>query len=228
MLLHVPNVLTPTEVERCRNALQAASWQDGKVTAGYQSAKAKHNQQLGENDPLARELGALLRDALGRSATFFAGALPRRIYPPLFNRYEGGESFGFHVDNAIRYDRSVQPAEPVRTDLSATLFLSAPDDYDGGELVIEDSFGAHSVKLPAGDLILYPGTSLHQVRPVTRGARIASFFWIQSLVRSEAQRRTLFDLDVSIQQLTQKLPDAPELVSLTGIYHNLLREWSDV
>lgn len=228
MLLHVANVLPPEQVSHCRNALQSAEWTDGRVTAGHQSAKAKRNRQLAEDAPLARELGALVLDALGSNPTFFAGALPRRIYPPLFNRYEGGESFGFHVDNAVRYDRSRGEAQPLRTDLSATLFLSEPDEYDGGELVIEDSFGTHNVKLPAGDLVLYPGSSLHQVTPVTRGARVAAFFWIQSLVRSDAHRRMLFDLDVSIQQLTQKLPDAPEIVRLTGVYHNLLREWSDV
>jgi PKHD-type hydroxylase len=228
MLLHVAGVLTPAEIERCRSSLRAAAWADGRVTAGHQSAKAKHNRQLAEDDPGARELGTLVLDALARNPTFFAGALPRRIYPPLFNCYEGGESFGFHVDNAVRYDRSRGEAQPLRTDLSATLFLSEPGEYDGGELVIEDSFGTHEVKLPAGDLVLYPGSSLHQVTPVTRGARIASFFWIQSLVRSDAQRRILFDLDVSIQQLTRKLPEASELVRLTGVYHNLLREWSDV
>lgn len=228
MLLHIANVLDSEQVNRCRNALKSAEWVDGRVTAGPQSAKAKNNRQLAEEAPLARELGALVLDALGRNPTFFAGALPRHVYPPLFNRYEGGESFGFHVDNAVRYDRSRGKALPLRTDLSATLFLSEPDEYDGGELEIEDSFGAHEVKLPAGDLVLYPGSSLHQVTPVTRGARIAAFFWVQSLVRSDAQRRMLFDLDVSIQQLAQKLPDEPEIVRLTGVYHNLLREWSDV
>ena len=228
MLLHVPAVLTPEDVREMRARLDVAEWVDGRVTAGRQSAQAKDNVQLAENDPVARELGARVLDALAHSPTFFAGALPRRIYPPLFNRYEGGQSFGFHVDNAVRYDRSRQPAEAVRTDLSATLFLSAPEDYDGGELEIEDTFGTHRVRLPAGDLVLYPGTSLHRVLPVTRGARVAAFFWIQSLVRSETQRRILFELDVSIQQLTQKLPGAPELVQLTGVYHNLLREWSDV
>lgn len=227
MLLHVPNILTLAQIEQQRSALASAMWADGRVTAGYQSARAKHNRQLAEDDPLARELGALVLEALGRNATFFAGALPRQIYPPLFNRYEGGESFGLHVDNAVRYDRSRGAARAVRTDLSATLFLSAPDDYDGGELIIEDSFGTHNVKLPAGDLVLYPGSSLHQVTPVTRGARTVAFFWIQSLVRSDAQRRLLFDLDVTIQQLAQKLPDAPELIKLTGVYHNLLREWAD-
>lgn len=228
MLLHVANVLSQEQVRHCRAALQSAQWADGRVTAGYQSTKAKHNRQVVEGDPLASELGTLVLDALGRNPTFFAGALPRRVYPPLFNSYEGGESFGWHVDNAVRYDRSRGDAQPVRTDLSATLFLSEPDSYDGGELDIEDTYGTHSVKLPAGDLVLYPGSSLHQVRPVTRGARIASFFWIQSLVRSDMQRRLLFDLDVAIQQLTQKLPDALELVQLTAVYHNLLREWSDV
>jgi len=228
MLLHVANVLDADEVARCRAALDAAEWRDGRITAGHQSGRAKHNRQLAEADPVARELGALVLHALDRSPTFFAGALPRRVFPPLFNRYEGGEAFGSHIDNAVRYDRSGGDVQPLRTDLSATLFLSAPEEYDGGELVVEDTFGAHSVKLPAGDLVLYPGSSVHEVRPVTRGARVAAFFWIQSLVRSDAQRRLLFDLDVSIQQLTQKLPDAPELVRLTGVYHNLLREWSNV
>lgn len=228
MLLHVANVLGAAELERCRGWLMGADWRDGRATAGYQSARAKQNRQLAEDDPVAKQLGAVILDALSHNATFFAGALPRRIFPPLFNRYEGGESFGTHVDNAVRYDRSTEPPQPLRTDLSATLFLSAPDDYDGGELVIDDTFGAHAVKLPAGDLVLYPGSSLHEVQPVTRGVRLAAFFWIQSLVRSDAQRRMLFDLDVSIQALTQRVPDAAELVRLTGVYHNLLREWSDV
>ena len=228
MLLHVDNVLDAPTLEQCRGWLIGADWRDGHATAGHQSARAKQNRQLAEDDPVAKQLGRVIIDALSRSATFFAGALPRRIFPPLFNRYEGGDSFGMHVDNAVRYDRSVEPAEPIRTDLSATLFLSAPEDYDGGELVIEDTFGAHAVKLPAGDLVLYPASSLHEVRPVTRGARVAAFFWIQSLVRSDAQRRILFDLDVSIQALTARVPEAPELVRLTGVYHNLLREWSDV
>jgi PKHD-type hydroxylase len=227
MLLHVANVLTAEQVAQCRGWLASADWRDGRATAGYQSARAKNNHQLAEDDPIARQLGGVIVTALSRNPTFFSGALPRRIFPPLFNRYEGGESFDTHVDNAIRYDHAANPPQPVRTDLSATLFLSAPEDYDGGELVIEDTFGAHSVKLPAGDLALYPGSSLHKVQTVTRGARVAAFFWIQSLVRSDSQRRLLFDLDVSIQELTQRVPDAPELVRLTGVYHNLLREWSD-
>jgi len=228
VLLHVAKVLDEAQVAHCRERLACADWSDGRATAGYQSAQAKNNRQLPLDSPLARELGALVLEALGTHAVFFSGALPRRIHPPLFNRYEGGESFGVHVDNAIRYDRSVQPAEPLRSDLSATLFLCDPDSYDGGELVVEDTYGTHRVKLAAGDLVLYPGSSLHEVRPVTRGVRLAAFFWVQSFVRSPSQRRTLFELDVAIQRMTAKLPRAPELVQLTGIYHNLLREWSDV
>jgi PKHD-type hydroxylase len=227
MLLHVSQVLDAERVREFRAALAAAAWSDGRATAGHQSARAKDNRQLAETDSLARDLGARIVDALWKMPEFIAGALPRRIFSPLFNRYEGGQSFGFHVDNAIRYDRA-RGGEPLRTDLSATLFLSEPDDYDGGALIVEDTFGTHAVKLAAGDLVLYPGSSVHRVEPVTRGARIAAFFWIQSLVRSDAQRRTLFELDVAIQQLTQRIPDAPELVRLTGVYHNLLREWSDV
>lgn len=228
MLVHVPEVLDANELAYCRERLASAEWKDGKTTAGYQSAQVKNNGQLAEDDAVAVELGALILNALARNMTFFAAALPRTIYPPLFNRYSGGEHFGMHIDNAIRYDRRQQPALPIRTDLSATLFFADPDEYDGGELVVEDTYGTHSVKLPAGDLVLYPGSSLHKVTPVTRGARIASFFWLQSLVRSDAQRRQLFELDVAIQSLTARVPAAPELVSLTGIYHNLLRAWSDV
>jgi len=227
MLIHVPEVLAKSDVAALRARLDVADWKDGRITAGYQSGQVKRNAQLADDDPLARELGDFIVAALGRNATFFASALPRRIFPPLFNRYAGGQTFGQHVDNAIRYDRSGAEAQPLRTDLSATLFLAEPDEYDGGELVIEDAYGTHSVKLPAGDLALYPATSLHEVRPVTRGARVASFFWIQSFVRSPTQRRLLLDLDVSIQSLTARTPDAPELVRLTGIYHNLLREWAD-
>ncbi|HEY5851325.1 MAG TPA: Fe2+-dependent dioxygenase [Lysobacter sp.] len=227
MLLQVPQVLTADQVAHCRTRLAQAGWADGRITAGYQSAQAKDNAQLPENDPVARELGALVLEALARNSTFFSAALPQRIYPPLFNRYGGGQSFGFHVDNAVRYDRSSGGAEAIRTDLSATLFLSAPEDYDGGELVIEDTYGVQRVKLQAGDLVLYPGTSLHKVTPVTRGERIASFFWIQSLLREDAQRRLMFDLDVSIRRLTQDVPDHPALVQLTGVYHNLLRRWAE-
>ena len=227
MLLHIPDILSADQVAHFLARLDAAPWADGRVTAGYQSSKAKDNAQLPEDSAEARELGALVLDALARNSTFFSAALPRRIYPPLFNRYAGGQSFGFHVDNAVRYDRSRGGADPIRTDLSATLFLSAPEDYDGGELIIEDTYGTQQVKLPAGHLVLYPGTSLHRVTPVTRGARVASFFWIQSLLREDAQRRLMFDLDVSIRTLARDMPEHPSLVQLTGAYHNLLRRWAE-
>ena len=227
MLLQIPDVLTADQVAQFRARLDVAPWCDGRVTAGHQSSKAKDNAQLPEDSAEARELGALVLDALARNSTFVSAALPRRIDPPLFNRYAGGQSFGFHVDNAVRYDRSRGGADPIRTDLSATLFLSAPEDYDGGELIIEDTYGTQQVKLPAGHLVLYPGTSLHRVTPVTRGARVASFFWIQSLLREDAQRRLMFDLDVSIRTLTRDMPEHPSLVQLTGVYHNLLRRWAE-
>ncbi len=227
MLLHIPDILSADQVAHVRARLDGAPWADGRVTAGYQSSKAKDNAQLPEDSMEARDLGALVLEALARNSTFFSAALPRRIYPPLFNRYAGGQSFGFHVDNAVRYDRSRGGADPIRTDLSATLFLSAPDEYDGGELVIEDTYGTQQIKLPAGHLVLYPGTSLHRVTPVTRGARIASFFWIQSMLREDAQRRLMFDLDISIRTLTRDMPEHPSLVQLTGVYHNLLRRWSE-
>ncbi|MGH8032417.1 MAG: Fe2+-dependent dioxygenase [Luteimonas sp.] len=228
MLLPIPQVLTAEQVAHCRARLADADWADGRITAGHQSAKAKDNAQLPETSPLARELGTVVLEALSRNSTFFSAALPKRIYPPLFNRYAGGQSFGTHLDNAIRYDRSGGRAEAVRTDLSATLFLSAPADYDGGELVIEDTYGTQRIKLAAGDLLLYPGTSLHQVLPVTRGERLAAFFWIQSMLREDAQRQLMFDLDVSIRRLTQALPEHPALVQLSGVYHNLLRRWAEI
>ncbi|WP_311239279.1 MULTISPECIES: Fe2+-dependent dioxygenase [unclassified Xanthomonas] len=228
MLLPIPDVLTPVQLSELRARLDAADWADGRITAGHQSAQAKDNAQLPEDSAAAREASALVLEALSRSSTFFSAVLPRRIYPPLFNRYSGGQSFGYHVDNAVRYDRSRGGAEPIRTDVSCTLFLSDPDSYDGGELVIEDTFGTQSVKLPAGHLVIYPGTSLHKVMPVTRGTRVASFFWIQSMLREDAQRRLLFELDVSIRRLTQDTPGHPSLIQLTGVYHNLLRQWADV
>ncbi|HET6545264.1 MAG TPA: Fe2+-dependent dioxygenase [Rhodanobacteraceae bacterium] len=227
MLLHVPGVLEAAEVERFCRRLQTARWGDGRITAGYQSAAVKQNLQALADDAVVAELGRELVARLERHPTFFAGALPRRIFPPLFNCYRENQAFGTHIDNAVRYDRGGAEAVPVRTDLAATLFLAAPADYDGGELVIEDSFGEHAVKLPAGDLVLYPASSLHRVTPVTCGARIAAFFWIQSLVRDDARRRVLFDLDVAIQSLTRRVPDAPELIRLTGVYHNLLRQWAE-
>ena len=227
MLLQIPDVLTPQQVAQARTLLQEATWTDGRVTAGYQSAKAKDNQQLPEDSPAARQLGAMVLEALSRNSTFFSAALPRRIYPPLFNRYAEGQTFGFHVDNAVRFDRSKEATELVRTDVSATLFLASPDEYDGGELIIEDTYGTQSVKLPAGHLVLYPSTSLHKVTPVTRGTRLASFMWIQSMVRDDGQRRLMFDLDVSIRRLTVDVPEHAALVQLTGVYHNLLRQWAE-
>jgi PKHD-type hydroxylase len=226
VLVEIPDILTADEVARARQALAAADWVDGRVTAGHQSTRVKQNQQLPEDSPAARELGELIVRALQQNALFVAAALPLRVFPPLFNRYEGGGSFGNHVDNAIRQ----VPGTPLRlrTDLSATLFLTDPADYDGGELLIDDTYGVHSVKLPAGHLVLYPSTSLHRVTPVTRGARVSSFFWIQSLVRQDAHRTLLFDLDTAIQRLNQDLPDHPSAVQLTGVYHNLLRQWAEL
>ena len=225
MMLHVPQVLDAEQVGQCRRLLQQAKWVDGKVTAGFQSAMAKNNLQLPEDAPEARQIGELILQALSRHPLFVSAALPNKIFPPLFNCYQGGQSFGVHVDNAIRQVKAT--GDFVRTDLSATLFFCEPHEYDGGELVVEDTYGTHSVKLPAGDLILYPASSLHRVTPVTRGARVSSFFWIQSLVREDSQRTLLFDLDTSIQQLNQELgADHPSSVRLTGVYHNLLRQWA--
>jgi PKHD-type hydroxylase len=226
MLLHVPNVLTPEQVASGRQLLESATWVDGKVTAGAQSARAKQNLQLPEDSPQARQLGDVILAALQRNALFMSAALPLKVFPPLFNQYAGGHSFGSHVDNAIRQ----VPGTPhrVRTDLSATLFFVDPDAYEGGELVVQDTYGAHSVKLPAGHLILYPSTSLHHVRPVTSGARLASFFWIQSLVRDDWRRTMLFDMDTAIQRLARDVPDHPSTVQMTGVYHNLLRQWSEL
>lgn len=225
MMLHIPNVLTPEHVNECRRLLQNAPWADGKKTAGFQSAMAKNNLQLPEDCAEARHIGALILHALEQNPLFIAAALPEKIFPPLFNCYQGGQSFGVHVDNAIRQRRDT--GAWIRTDLSVTLFFTHPDEYDGGELVVEDTYGAHSVKLPAGDLILYPSSSLHHVTPVTRGTRICSFFWLQSMVRDDGQRSMLFDLDTSIQQVNQSLgADHPSSVQLTGVYHNLLRRWA--
>jgi PKHD-type hydroxylase len=225
MLLPVPEVLSADQVARFRARLDAAPWVDGNVTSGHQSAQAKYNEQVKEDSVEARELGEAVLAALGRSQLFFSAALPKQVFPPLFNRYRQGMTFGSHVDSAIRTHAASRTR--IRTDLSATLFLSAPEDYDGGELVVEDTYGTHQVKLPAGHMILYPATSLHKVNPITRGARIASFFWIQSMVRDDAQRTLLFDLDMSIVRLTRDRPDDPALVSLVGVYHNLLRMWTE-
>jgi PKHD-type hydroxylase len=225
MLLAIPDVLNAAQVAQSREILASAEWVDGKVTAGHQSARAKDNQQLAEGSPAARQIGEMILNALGQNALFISAALPRHVFPPLFNRYQGGQSFGTHVDNAIRQVPGT--GHRIRTDLSATLFLAQPDEYDGGELVVEDTYGTHSVKLPAGGMVLYPSTSLHHVRPVTRGARIASFFWIQSMVKDDAERTLLFDLDLAIQRVNHDLPEHPTAVQLTGIYHNLVRRWAE-
>lgn len=226
MLLQIPDVLNAEQVSQARQILDRAAWVDGKVTAGHQSARAKDNQQLPEDGPEARELGQMVLSALQRHPLFITAALPLQVFPPLFNRYQGGQSFGTHVDNAIRQ----VPGTPhrIRTDLSATLFFSGPDEYEGGELMVEDNYGVHSVKLPAGHLVLYPSTSLHHVRPVTRGARICSFFWIQSMIRDDGERTLLFDLDAAIQSVDRDLPGHPAAVQLTGIYHNLIRRWAEM
>src|SRR5690349_8475901 len=197
MLLTIPNVLTPEQVREARQKLEAAEWIDGRVTAGHQSSKAKDNMQISENHPVAREVGDMILAALGKNPLFLSAALPLKVFPPLFNRYSGGQSFGTHVDNAIR--QVTGTPHRIRTDISATLFFAGPEEYDGGELCVEDTYGTHSVKLPAGHMILYPSTSLHHVRPITRGARLASFFWIQSMVRDDSERTLLFDLDTAIQ-----------------------------
>jgi PKHD-type hydroxylase len=226
MLLHIDSVLTPEEAATYRSALERADWVDGRVTAGYQSARTKHNMQMPEDHPLSRELSGRIVAAIERSPLFMGAALPHRVFPPLFNRYEGGQSFGTHVDNAVRQISAT--GDRIRTDLSATLFLTSPEDYDGGELMIEDTYGTQSVKLPAGHMVLYPATSLHHVRPVTRGTRISSFFWIQSMIRSDAQRTILFDLDMAVQRLAAESPEHPSAVQLTGIYHNLIRMWAEI
>jgi PKHD-type hydroxylase len=226
MLLQIPEVLSAEQVDGCRKVLEEADWVDGRVTAGHQSARTKDNLQLPEDHEHAKKLQNTILYALENNPLFMSAALPLKVFPPLFNRYQNGQSFGNHVDNAIRQVKDTP--HRVRTDLSATLFFTNPDEYDGGELVVEDTYGVHSVKLPAGHVILYPASSLHHVRPVTRGARLASFFWIQSMVRDDGERTILFDLDVAIQRLTADVPDHPSIVELTSLYHNLLRRWADV
>jgi PKHD-type hydroxylase len=226
VLLEIPGVLSVEQVTTARQMLDVAAWVDGRVTAGHQSARAKDNMQLPEDHPTSRQLGDMILGALQRNSLFISAALPLRVFPPLFNRYQGGQSFGNHVDNAIR--QVPGGGMRIRTDLSATLFLADPGEYDGGELMVEDTYGVHSVKLPAGHLVLYPSTSLHNVRPVTRGARISSFFWIQSMVRDDGERTLLFDLDSAIQRVASESPDSPAPVQLTAVYHNLLRRWADM
>ena len=226
MLIAIPDVLDAAALARVRGLIDAGEWVDGNVTSGPQSALAKRNRQLPEDSDAAREAGGLVLDALGRSPLFVAAALPLKVFPPLFNRYEGGDDFGLHVDNAIRIRRGTDFR--IRSDLSATLFMEEPDAYDGGELVIEDQFGPQVVKLPAGHLILYPASSLHRVTPVTRGVRTASFFWLQSMVRDDGERRTLFELDRAVQAVAADRGQGDAaVVQLTGVYHNLLRRWAD-
>jgi PKHD-type hydroxylase len=226
MLITVPDVLTASELAQARAALDAAQWIDGKVTAGYQAQTVKENLQLPEGHPVAVKLGEVVLAALARSPLFMSAALPLRVFPPMFNRYTGGGRFGTHVDTAIR--ATATTGQRIRTDISATLFFSAPEEYDGGELLVEDTYGTHSVKLPAGHMVLYPATSLHRVEPVTRGARVASFFWIQSMIRSDGDRTQLYDLDTAIQRLAKDHPGHQSGVQLTGVYHNLLRRWAEM
>jgi PKHD-type hydroxylase len=224
MMVHIPKVLTAEQVARCRSVMEKAAWVDGRVTAGHQSAQVKKNLQLPEGTAEAHELGTMVLEALARSNLFMSAVLPKQVFPPLFNRYDAGMTFGSHVDNAIRAGAGVR----IRTDVSTTLFISSPDDYDGGELVVEDTYGTHSVKLPAGDMIVYPATSLHHVTPITRGSRIASFFWTQSMIRDESKRSLLFDMDMAIIKLGRDHPEHPSVVELTSVYHNLLRQWAEV
>lgn len=226
MLIAIPDVLDGEGVARLRGLIDVAEWVDGNATSGPQSALVKRNAQLPEGSPAAREAGGMVLDALARSPLFIAAALPLKVFPPLFNRYAGGDAFGLHVDNAIRIQRGSDFR--IRSDLSATLFLSDPDSYDGGELVIEEQFGEQRVKLPAGHMVVYPASSLHRVTPVTRGTRVASFFWIQSMVRDDGARRILFELDQSVQDIAGRDgQDDPTTIRLTGVYHNLLRRWAE-
>ena len=229
MLICVPEVLSKDDVADFRHIMDASDWEDGRSTAGAQSAMVKRNEQLPPDSEVARTLGNRVLSALTASPSFISAAIPLQIFPPLFNRYvaSGGHHFGLHVDNAVRGDRLT--GLRIRTDLSVTLFLSEPDEYDGGELVVEDLYGSHEIKLAAGDLVLYPASSLHLVTPVTRGMRVASFFWLQSMVRDAHARSLIFDLDTSIQALVERFGrDDPETVKLTGIYHNLIRYWAEV
>lgn len=226
MMLHVPDVLSRDEVKQIRQKLEQADWIDGTATVGEQGARVKNNRQLSESSPVGIALGKIILQAIARSPLFFSAALPQRTVPPLFNSYAGGEHYGLHVDGAIRGMPTTQLS--LRTDISSTLFLSDPDEYGGGELVVVDTYGTHEVKLPAGDLILYPATSLHRVEPVTRGVRVCSFFWTQSMIRDDWRRNMLFELDQNISSLRARLGDCEEVVALTGHYHNLLRQWADV
>ena len=224
MLLHIPDILDREQVARLRRALDAADWTDGRETVGAQGAEVKRNRQLPDASPLRQELGRIVLAALAKNPLYHAATLPLRTLPPRFNRYEGGGEYGMHVDGSVM---ALPNGEQLRSDISCTLFLSEPDDYDGGELIVSDTYGEHEVKLPAGDAIIYPSSSLHRVQPVTRGARLAAFFWVQSLVRDDGRRRLLFELDASIQRLTATAADRDAVLQLTGVYHNLLRQWAE-
>ena len=229
MILCIPSVLAPLEVAECRKILESALWEDGRATAGHQAAKVKDNMQIPGDHPAARQVGQIILKALSSNPLFMSAALPLHILPPMFNSYTGGQTYGTHVDASVR---SMPDGRRIRTDLSCTLFFAEPDEYDGGELLIEDTYGAKSVKLNAGEMVLYPSTSLHQVTPVTRGTRLCSFFWLQSMIRTDEQRSILFDLDIAIQRLTGGLPGeqlvAESTTQLTGVYHNLLRQWAEM
>jgi PKHD-type hydroxylase len=225
MMLHMPGVLSKEEVREFRRELDAANWSDGRATVGEQGARVKHNEQLGPPDPLARRLGERILSRLATHPQFFAAVLPLRILPPLFNRYTGGGTYGRHVDGAVMSQAG--SAQRLRSDVSSTLFLCDPDEYDGGELIVHDTYGEHEARLPAGDLLVYSATSLHEVLPVTRGARVCAFFWSQSMVRDDARRTQLYSLDQTIQSLRAKLGDTPDCVALTAHYHNLLRMWAE-
>ena len=225
MLVQIPSVLSAEVLTQCRARLASAAWADGRQSAGYLSSRVKHNTQLPDTDPVGLELGRIILAALEDNARFMAAALPLKVLPPLFNRYESGNAYGAHIDGAIR--PVADTTQRVRTDLAATLFLSPPESYDGGELVVTDTLGERSIKLSDGDLVVYPGTSVHRVEPVTRGTRLAAFFWIQSMVRDNTQRTILFELDNAIQKLAHDIPTHSALVELAGVYHNLLRSWAD-
>jgi PKHD-type hydroxylase len=226
VIIDIPNVLAPAQLAEARTLLDTAEWVDGRVTAGHQGARVKDNLQIPVEHPAARQVGEMIARALGQNPLFLSAALPLHILPPMFNRYTGGQQFGTHVDGSIRQIPGT--GHRLRTDLSATLFFAGPEEYDGGELIIEDTYGSKSVKLPAGHMILYPSTSLHRVTPVTRGARLCSFFWLQSMIRDNTHRALLFEMDTAIQRLGGERPDHPSVVQLTGVYHNLLRQWAEM
>ncbi len=226
MILDIPDVLSPDQLTKARSILEAAAWVDGKTTAGHQAVHAKDNLQLPVDSPAALEVGDMILRALSANPLFTSAALPLHILPPMFNRYSGGQQFGTHVDGSVRVIPGT--GHRIRTDLSCTLFFAGPDEYDGGELIIEDTYGAKSVKLPAGHMVLYPSTSLHHVKPVTRGARLCSFFWLQSMIREDSRRSILFDMDIAIQRLAAEQPTHASVVQLTGVYHNLLRQWAEM